>query len=141
MLILPIAAFLCCAREASTLGRRITVNGLQTYPAWSAEESAKEIATRLTGITKEASTHLIRIRTAEPPHIHKEHDAVVFILSGTGRVHLNGQTIPYKPGDVVELPRNIPHWAENTGADATTVYAVFTPPYDGKDRVLLEVRK
>ncbi len=139
--ILTLSFTMTCDRDSSTRNRRITTAGLQNFPPWTAEEAAKDVAARVTGITKEASTHLIRIRTAEGPHIHKEHDTVVFILSGAGRLHMNDQVFSYKPGDVVEIPRGVPHWAENAGGEATIVYAVFTPPYDGKDRLAVEAAK
>ena len=89
--------------------------------------------------TEDASAHIIRLRTAEKPHVHEHHDLTVFVLSGSARVFLDGKFILSHAGDVIEIPRGTLHWAENLDKDASEVYAVFTPTYDGQDsRMILD---
>jgi mannose-6-phosphate isomerase-like protein (cupin superfamily) len=104
-------------------------------PLWTAEELAKPIAVRRLRATAETSVSLIRLMKAEQPHIHKDHDLVVVLLSGSARLHLGERTVAVHPGDVMEIPRGVVHWAENTGPEASEVYAVFSPPYDGHDNL------
>lgn len=105
---------------------------------WTAEERARGMAVRSLKVTQETSHHLIRLRTAEPPHTHEFHDLTVYVLQGRAMVHLAGQTILVRPGDVIEIPRGVIHWAENLGPGDSLVYAIFNPPFDGKDRKLVD---
>ena len=114
-------------------GRIVSSAGVSDGIAWTREELAKDIAVRVLRSTSQATTMAIRLKTAEKPHIHADHDLVVTVLSGAGRVHIGGRTEVVRPGDVIEIPRGVPHWAENTDSSASVVYAVFTPQYDGKD--------
>lgn len=100
---------------------------------WTAEELAKPIAARRIGANASESMHLIHVGGAEPPHTHDEHDVVVVMLSGSAIVHLGETAEVVRPGDVMEIPRGVAHWAENTAPGGSVVYAVFTPPYDGTD--------
>ena len=102
-------------------------------PSWSADELSKEIVIRHLGVTPETSHHIIRLKTAEKPHIHKHHDLTVFVLQGKALIHFGEQQLLAKTGDVIEIPRGIVHWAENLDKRGSQVYAVFNPPYDGKD--------
>ncbi len=122
-----------CATTAR--GRVITPDGDLPAPTWTVEEQAKPIAVHRLRATAETSISVIRLAGAEQPHIHKDHDLVVVLLSGAARLHLGQRVIDVHPGDVMEIPRGTVHWAENTGAGASEVYAVFSPPYDGRDNL------
>jgi quercetin dioxygenase-like cupin family protein len=116
-------------------GRVVTADGPAAPMVWSAEEQAKPIAVRKLRATPGTSLSLIRLRGAEKPHIHQDHDLVVTMLAGGGVLHLGARAIPVHPGDVMEIPRGTVHWAENTDPVASEVYAVFSPPYDGLDNI------
>lgn len=105
---------------------------------WTADELSRDIAVKTLRTTPEASFHLIRLKGAEPPHVHDRHDLTVFILSGTSVVHFKDRAVSIEPGELIDIPRGVWHWAENLGQDPTHAYAVFTPPFDGKDRRLEE---
>lgn len=51
---------------------------------------------------------------------HKEKEQTFFILKGTGKVTVGDETEPVKPGDMVFVPRNIPHTTE--AAEEELVY-------------------
>lgn len=53
------------------------------------------------------------------------------LLSGSGVLHIGDRVVSVKPGDVMEIPRKVVHWAENKDPEASVVYALFSPPYDG----------
>jgi mannose-6-phosphate isomerase-like protein (cupin superfamily) len=110
-----------------------TILGIQ----WNREEMDRDMALRTIRITPEASFHLVRIRTAEKPHVHDFHDGTVFVLSGKLRVRLADRTVTVGPGDVIEIPRGVLHWAENLDQSASEAYVIYTPPYDGEDRRLI----
>ena len=131
MLLTSICLASCTPERA---GQIVTPKGVLSGHEWTAEERQKEVAVRTLRKTSGASHHLIRLRTAEKPHVHDHHDLTVFVLAGKGRMHLAGRSTVVHPGDVIEIPRGTVHWAENLDTAASEVYAVFNPPFDGKDR-------
>ncbi|MEQ8762529.1 MAG: cupin domain-containing protein [Planctomycetota bacterium] len=102
---------------------------------WTAEEQAKDIAVRERRRTDDASFHLIRLSGVETPHRHDRHDLTVVVLDGLAEIHLGDRVILSGAGDVVEIPRGTPHWAERVGSKPAVAYAIYTPPFDGQDIV------
>lgn len=135
LLILLSVVLIGCTAAPSPRGRVITTLPHPIDPLWTADEREKAIAVRRLRETAEVSVSLIRLAGAEQPHMHKDHDLVVVMLSGTARLHLGNRTVEVRPGDVMEIPRGVVHWAENTGPEASEVYAIFSPPYDGRDNL------
>jgi mannose-6-phosphate isomerase-like protein (cupin superfamily) len=45
---------------------------------------------------------------------------------------------PVGPHSVIYIPRGTPHSMRNTSGHPSAAYAVFVPPFDGKDRVPVE---
>ena len=48
---------------------------------------------------------------------HKEKEQTFFVLSGSGIVTVNDEHASVKPGDIIFVPRNVPHTTEATGED------------------------
>ena len=120
----------------SVLSQTSTAENSHTLPSvqWSAEELTRDVAVKTLRKTDHASFHFVRLNGAELPHIHDRHDLTVFTFLGTSVLHFKNRTVSLKPGDLIDIPRGVWHWAENIGQDPTLAYAVFTPPFDGKDR-------
>ncbi len=87
------------------------------------------------GRSASASHHLVQVRVAEPPHIHRTHDLTVTILRGAGDVRVGDRTFAVRAGDVVIIPRGVPHFFWNGGDDVAVAVSVFSPPFDGADIV------
>ena len=83
------------------------------------------------------SHFLVQIRSREQPHVHKEHDATIIMLSGRGRLVLKDRILPAQEGDVFFVPRGTPHYYVNDGPRPTVALAIFSPAYDGKDAVVV----
>lgn len=124
-----------CSSTPPVRGRVITTLPDPINPLWTPAEQEKAIAVRRLRSTAETSVSLIRLLKAEQPHIHKDHDLVVVMLAGSARLHLGNRSVEVHPGDVMEIPRGVVHWAENIGPGASEVYAIFSPPYDGLDNL------
>ena len=88
--------------------------------------------------TPAASFHLVQIQTREPLHVHRRHDGTAILLEGEGTLILGKDHVKMKPGDVVTVPRNVLHAYINEGNAPSVVYVIFSPPFDGKDRVVVE---
>jgi mannose-6-phosphate isomerase-like protein (cupin superfamily) len=108
---------------------------------WENELGANQnVSSSIILTTDMASVHLVQVRTQEEPHLHQYHDSVAFMESGTGRLFLGDQSIPVKAGSVVFVPYGTPHYFVNTGPEPAVIIAVFSPPYDGKDRVPVTIK-
>ena len=85
------------------------------------------------GRSQSASQHVVQIRDREVPHVHKLHDATVTMLRGEGYLILGKNRINLKAGDIVHIPRGVPHYFVNTASQPTVALAVYSPAFDGKD--------
>lgn len=81
------------------------------------------------------SHHVVQVRNREMPHIHKDRDLTIVVLKGAGYLILDGRPIDLVAGDIVFIPRAIPHYFVNTFREPTSGLAVFSPPFDGKDTI------
>jgi mannose-6-phosphate isomerase-like protein (cupin superfamily) len=61
-----------------------------------------------------------------PDHYHT-YDEVVYVLSGNGALHIDGETAPLHKGACVHLPARLVHCLENTGPGELQVLGVFRP--------------
>lgn len=86
-----------------------------------------------------ASHHLVQIRDREPGHMHARHDGTVMIARGRGYLIMDKRRIALTTGDVVHIPRRVPHYYVNTDLNPTVALVIFAPPFDGKDNVPVEM--
>jgi mannose-6-phosphate isomerase-like protein (cupin superfamily) len=61
-----------------------------------------------------------------PDHYHR-YDEVVYVLEGTGALHVDGESAPLAPGACVHLPSGLVHCLENIGPGVMRVLGVFRP--------------
>jgi mannose-6-phosphate isomerase-like protein (cupin superfamily) len=61
-----------------------------------------------------------------PDHFHR-YDEVVYVLEGTGELHIGGESRPLHPGACVHLPARLVHALENAGPGRMAVLGVFRP--------------
>ena len=80
-----------------------------------------------------ASHHIVQIRDRESPHLHKAHDGTVIVLQGRGYLMMDTRRITLTAGDIVHIPRGVPHYYVNTDLEPTVAFVIFAPPFDGKD--------
>jgi len=92
---------------------------------------------RVRELARDAHTshHLVWIRKAEAPHRHDQHDLFVVILRGYGTMLLENETRPVGEGSILYVPRGTPHAFTNQSGAPAVAYAIYSPPFDGKDRV------
>lgn len=62
------------------------------------------------------------------PHIHREHDEIVYILKGEGTFRLGDRTFPYKAGQVVFAPAGTVHGPISDNYVAAL--SVYSPTFD-----------
>jgi quercetin dioxygenase-like cupin family protein len=61
-------------------------------------------------------------------HIHPNCEEVVYVLDGEVEHTLGGQTATLRAGDLIVVPRNVPHRLINRGGVACRTYIVFSSP-------------
>jgi mannose-6-phosphate isomerase-like protein (cupin superfamily) len=61
-----------------------------------------------------------------PDHFHR-YDEVLYILTGRGTLHIDGEEAPLSPGCCVFLPATLVHSLENTGDHELELLGVFRP--------------
>lgn len=138
LIVVLVSLNLLCEQVASadTVYSREKLVGME----WTQEEQDKNIAIKHLKRTDTISAHLVRVKGQEPPHVHDKHDLIVTVISGQSVLHLADKTVSLNPGDVVLISKGEFHWVENVGADASLAHVVFTPPFDGKDRRIVELK-
>ena len=68
-----------------------------------------------------------------PDHSHT-YDEVGYIVEGRGFAHINGESIPLRPGSCFHLPPEQVHCIENTGPGVMRILGVFHPSGDPASR-------
>lgn len=114
-------------------GEVLTPEGFLREPVWTEEEKQADISRRMIKSNPDASSSWILLNRLEKPHTHNAHDLTVVMVRGEVAMHLGSKTEKIQKGDIIEIPRGVVHWAENTGAEPALVYAVFTPLLEGND--------
>jgi quercetin dioxygenase-like cupin family protein len=75
-------------------------------------------------------------RSGVPPHVHRAQDEYFYILAGVLEVEVAGEHSHARPGDLVRLPRGIPHAFKTPDDQAARMLAWVTPA--GRLRALFE---
>ncbi len=89
------------------------------------------------GRDEHASHHLITVRIGGVLHRHDHHDLTAVLVRGFGRLTLGDAEREVGTGSIIYIPRGAPHVFSNGSDKPSVAYFVFTPPYDGKDRVVI----
>jgi quercetin dioxygenase-like cupin family protein len=77
------------------------------------------------------STCVVRLAPGDrvrPAHSHPNGEEVIYIISGSGRVLVNGEVAAIKPGSVVLFPRGQVHMVHNTSGGEMKIVCFFAPP-------------
>ena len=133
-----LSVMLAAACAGERRGLVLTPAGPLEPITWTDAELVRDIAIRPLRTTDQASYAVVRIVTAEAPHVHDRHDLTVFVLSGRVAMHLADRMVIVEPGNLIDVPRGMRHWAENLADPASEAYVIFTPAFDGRDRRLIQ---
>jgi mannose-6-phosphate isomerase-like protein (cupin superfamily) len=84
------------------------------------------------------SLNLAQLLTAVKSHYHRDRDEVVYLIRGHGLLVMAGKEYEVRPGHAYLVPKGTIHSFVNLGPDAAVVLSVFSPPFDGRDRIFVE---
>jgi quercetin dioxygenase-like cupin family protein len=79
---------------------------------------------------KQLSMCVIRVepgQTVRPAHSHPHSEEVIYIVSGSGRVLVNGEVSAVREGCAVLFPQGEVHMLQNTGDSQMKVACFFAP--------------
>ncbi len=69
-------------------------------------------------------------QTVKPAHSHPNGEEVIYIVTGSGRVWIEGKVEPVKAGSAVLFPQGQVHMLQNNGTQEMKVVCFFAPPTD-----------
>lgn len=121
--------------------RLVTPEGTFSETLWPQTEKIRDVTIHRIWQSPGVSFHEVRLQGNEKPHVHDGHDLTVVIRTGKARLHFIDHAVELEQGDVLAIPRGVTHWAENRGKNASEAYAIFSPPFDGKDYRSAEIRE
>lgn len=70
---------------------------------------------------------VLPIESFVPPHIHDTQDEYIFLIDGALDLLLDGQRHAARPGDLVRMPRGIPHGIFNNAGSIAVCLFWVTP--------------
>lgn len=62
------------------------------------------------------------------PHLHRDFEEVIYVLSGVGRMATENGDIPLKVSDLILVPAGEKHMAVNTGREPLVLLCFFPVP-------------
>jgi len=71
------------------------------------------------------------------PHRLRTVHELYYVLSGTGRMHIGGQSRTIRAGQVVQVPPKAIRFIENCGPSDLVVLCIVTPPWRADDGELV----
>jgi mannose-6-phosphate isomerase-like protein (cupin superfamily) len=75
---------------------------------------------------------------ATEEHYHATSEEIYYVLRGTGRMRIEGETRDVEPGDGITIPPGKHHKLWNTGSGDLIFLCLCVPPYEHDDTVLTE---
>ncbi len=82
---------------------------------------------------KHCSSCVIRVEaghTVKPAHSHPNGEELIYIITGTGRVWIEGEISPVSAGSIVLFPQGHVHMLQNNGTEEMKVVCFFSPATD-----------
>lgn len=119
------------------LGGRLTLP-LDELPERAALAPDQDFRVAELGRDAHTSQHVVAIRHAEVPHRHDRHELLVVMLRGHGRMRIGAETRAVGEGSILYVPRATVHAFTNESDEPAVAYALYSPAFDGEDRVPVE---
>ena len=117
------------AGDEVTVGERRTVSRLdaQEIGRATAGRQYRILADPATGFR--SGTHFVGdVPPGDPAPVHyHRYNEVIYVMQGTGVLHIDGGDNPLYPGACIHLPARTLHQVENTGDTPVREVAVFVP--------------
>ena len=122
-------------RVTKPAGEEVTISGRRTVSRLDEQELGHATAGREYRILADpatgfrSGTHFVGdVPTGQPAPLHyHRYNEVIYVLQGTGILHIDDERNPIYPGACIHLPARTLHQVENTGDVPIREVAVFVP--------------
>ena len=84
--------------------------------------------TQTPGAEQTLGVVIIQPGQRNPLHQHPNCEELLYVLSGTCEHRLGDDRFSLAPGDVIRIPRGVPHWAKCTSAEPLVAVISFSAP-------------
>lgn len=86
---------------------------------------------------KNASVNLVMgpVGSVLKMHYHQYSDEITYCIKGQAVMNVSGKELVMKAGDLMYIPALTLHGSEVTGNETLQLISIFSPPFDGKDRI------
>jgi quercetin dioxygenase-like cupin family protein len=86
---------------------------------------------------KNASVNLVMgpVGSILKMHYHQYSDEITYCIKGQAVMNVSGKELVMIAGDLMYIPALTLHGSEVTGNETLQLISIFTPPFDGKDRI------
>ena len=81
----------------------------------------------------QCSSCVIRVEpgnTVKPAHSHPNGEELIYFITGSGRVWIEGEISPVSAGSIVLFPQGHVHMLQNNGTEEMKVVCFFSPATD-----------
>jgi quercetin dioxygenase-like cupin family protein len=103
--------------------------------------SLKWLYTADMNAAKNCSMNVVTIKagnTVKPAHSHPNHEEVVYLLSGSGKVYIDGVVSEVRKGSAILFSAGCIHMLRNSGSEDMKVACFFSPAATFEDYLLHE---
>jgi mannose-6-phosphate isomerase-like protein (cupin superfamily) len=70
------------------------------------------------------------------PHLLKKSTELYYILKGLGEMHIDKETAPVAPGQIILIPPQARQWIRNTGKENLVFLCIVSPKWQVGDEIL-----
>ncbi len=125
------------AASVENFGTEFTLVNIDQFEKDNPVDPMIGILTRNAALGKNASINVTQIEPGKSfgAHYHRYRDEIDYIVLGQANMTIAGKTRLVKAGDLIYIPPMTVHDFAGVGDENMALICIFTPPYDGKDRI------
>ncbi|MFW6238981.1 MAG: cupin domain-containing protein [Halanaerobiales bacterium] len=93
------------------------------------EEPDKKVVKRVIYSDQKTLAFVLNIASGEslPPHTHFDCTVLLQVLAGRGKVIVDGEDVPVKEGDLIQLQGDEEMSVDSTGEETLVLYVTISP--------------
>ena len=108
-------------------------------PAWQAPDDSRRVNLLVCEETCDAKDLCAGLFWLHPGHeteadVHPESAEIYYVVSGSGRLVMDGEEYRVSKGQTVYIPAGVDHQSFNDGAEALCYFYAFAAPPPGKTK-------
>src|SRR5439155_13242543 len=112
---------------------------MQPFVTKDGSEIRELLAYRNSGIRNQSLAEArLPVGSSTQEHYHARTEEIYFILTGTGRMRIEGELAEVKAGDAIAIPPGKKHKLWNTGPEVLRLLCCCSPCYEHSDTFITE---